>query len=67
MTVSEKIRKYVKSNGLKIKHIADKSDIDRNKLYRMLNGNSKMTVEEFESICKDGLGKEPSFFLENDS
>lgn len=63
MSIHERVRKYIDSNGLKLNFIAERAGIPEKKFYRLINGESKMTVDEFETICKKGLSINPSFFL----
>lgn len=62
MKVNERMRKYIASNGISMKHVADKSDIPQKKFYRIINGKTKMSVDEYESICK-GLNVKTSYFF----
>lgn len=63
MEVGIKIKQYILENGMTLGFIAKKSEIEPKKFYRIINGGQRMTVEEFEQICKKGLGVKPSFFL----
>jgi transcriptional regulator with XRE-family HTH domain len=54
MRMHERIRKYIEENGMKLNFVAEKSGIQQKKFYRLLNGNTPLDVEEFESICKNG-------------
>ncbi|WP_026676741.1 helix-turn-helix domain-containing protein [Fictibacillus gelatini] len=63
MTVNEKIRDYIQDQGIKFKFVANKAGIPEKKFYRLINGQTIMSVDEFELICKKGLSVEPSFFL----
>lgn len=67
MAISNQLRDYIKSKGILIKHVADKANIPQKKMYRMLNGSAKMTVEDFQIICKQGLEVDPVIFLKSDS
>jgi len=63
MKINEKIKDHIKENGLIMKVIAKKSGIGLQKFYRIVNGDSAMTVEDYENICKLGLGVDPSIFF----
>ncbi|WP_415780787.1 helix-turn-helix domain-containing protein [Mesobacillus zeae] len=53
----------MKENGLKYGFVAEKSGIDPKKFSRIINGQTRLTVEELEVICKKGLSVSPSLFL----
>ena len=63
MSTCEKLKHYIKENGLKYGFVAEKSGIDPKKFSRLINGQTKLTVEELESICLKGLAVNPSFFF----
>lgn len=63
MNIQERVREYIETNGLKFIFVAEKSGISEKRFYRLINGESKMTADEFEQICKKGLTMDPSFFL----
>lgn len=65
MKMSDRIRYYIMSNGLKFNFVADKSGINRKKFYRLINGTSPMTVEEYELVCRKGLSLDPRYFFED--
>jgi transcriptional regulator with XRE-family HTH domain len=67
MTVNMKLKNYIKDNGLKFGFVAEKSGIDPKKFSRLINGHQKLTVDEYENICKKGLAVDPSFFLKETS
>lgn len=67
MDAHKKIRNYIESNGLKFNFVATKADIPLKTFYRLINGQKKMSVEEFEKICIQGLSIEPAFFLREKS
>lgn len=62
MSINEKIRKYIESNGLKFNFVAEKAEIPEKKFYRLINSESKITVEDFGKIC-NGLDVDPTIFL----
>jgi hypothetical protein len=63
MKMSQIIRDYIQENGFIKNVIADKSGIDRQKFYRIIAGTQNMTIEEYELICRKGLGIEPGYFF----
>lgn len=67
MNIHTKIRKYIELNGLKLNFVAKKSGIPLKTFYRLVNGNKKMSLEEYEKICKYGLSVDPAFFLGKES
>lgn len=64
MNINTKLKQYIKDNGLKYSYVAEKSGINNKKLSRIINGHSKLTVEEFELICEKGLSVNPSIFFD---
>ena len=65
MKMYERIRHYIESNGLKLNFVAKKSGINPKRFYRLINGNSPLTVEEYEVICK-GLSVDPGYFFKDE-
>lgn len=63
MKVHERIRRYIESNGLKMNYVAHKSSIELKRFYRIINGDSILSADEFEQICY-GLSVEPNFFTD---
>lgn len=63
MKICDKLRNHIMANGLKFNFVADKSGINRKKFYRLINGVSSMTVDEFEQICRIGLSVDPRYFF----
>ncbi|MFJ7661980.1 helix-turn-helix domain-containing protein [Lysinibacillus sp. NPDC097162] len=61
MKVHERIRRYIESNGLKMNYIADRSSIELKRFYRVINGDSILSADEYEKICI-GLNVELDFF-----
>lgn len=64
MNMSERIRRYIESNGLKFNFVADKCGIEPKKFYRLISGKTAMSVDEYERICTRGLSLAPSYFFE---
>ena len=62
MKIHERIRRYINDNGLKMNHVAEKSSIELKRFYRIVNGDSIMSADEFECIC-EGLKLEPKYFF----
>jgi plasmid maintenance system antidote protein VapI len=62
MSINERLRKYIESNGLKFNFVAEKADIPEKKFYRLINSECKINAEDFGKICK-GLDVDPSIFL----
>jgi DNA-binding Xre family transcriptional regulator len=52
MTIRESIKKAIRDKGLFQKHVAEKSGISTQQLYAMLNGYTKLTIEEFCKLCQ---------------
>lgn len=63
MCTGQKIKKYLKSNGISQTHISSKTGIPLPKLNLSLNGNRRMSFEEYELICGT-LGLDTNQFLE---
>ncbi len=63
MCVGEKIKNYLKSKGITQTHISEKTGIALPKLNLALNGNRRLTFEEYEIIC-GVLGVRVDMFLE---
>lgn len=62
MTINEQLRNYIEENGLRINFLAEKCGIHEKKFYRLISGKQKMTVEEYEQICK-GISVDPGYFF----
>lgn len=52
MKLHEKIRAYISKNDLTIKEVGEQTNIELKRFYRIIAGDSKMTADEFENICK---------------
>ena len=65
MKMYQRIRHYIDSNGLKINRVAENADIKPKRFYRLVNGESKLEVDEYERICK-ALGVEPGYFFKEE-
>lgn len=62
MKLHEKVRKYINDNKLTIKEVGEQTNIEIKRFYRILAGDSKMTADEFENICKV-LNVNPNYFF----
>lgn len=51
MSVGEKIKEYLQSAGISQKWLCEKTGISIPKMNLTLNGNRKLTFEEYEVIC----------------
>lgn len=65
MKINEKIKEYINTNGYIMKVVANRSGIERQRFYRIINGHSAMTVDDYEKICRFGLEVDPSIFFKN--
>ena len=63
MDVSKKIKDYLDKNGITQTHISRKTGISMQKLNLALNGNRRLTFDEYSSICW-ALGVGVDMFLE---
>lgn len=63
MTVSEKIKKIIKDEGLKQYAVADRAGIDRKQFNALLNKKKTFVVDYLPRICK-ALNKTPSEILD---
>jgi transcriptional regulator with XRE-family HTH domain len=63
MKLHEKIKLYIESNGIKQVHVASNAGLPISKLNAILNGNRKMTADEFLDIATNGLRVDPSIFF----
>lgn len=62
--VHERVRAYIEDNGITLQHVAKKAGINRDRFYRMMIGKAPLVVDEFETICRDGLNVQPHIFFE---
>ena len=51
MDVGIKIKKYLEENGISQAHIGKKAGLNLTKLNLALNGNRKLSLEEYALIC----------------
>lgn len=52
MNIQNKLTDHLKKEGYKISTIATVCNIDEQRAYRLFNGTSKMTADEFFRICE---------------
>lgn len=62
MEVCLEIKKYLEENGISQAHVGKRAGLNLTKLNMALNGNRKMTLEEYAAIC-GVLGVNTDFFL----
>ncbi|GKU76891.1 hypothetical protein [Paenibacillus sp. L3-i20] len=63
MEMFRRIRSHIDDNGILLKKVAERSAIEQKKFYRLVNGKTEMSIDEYEVICRKGLGIEPSYFF----
>lgn len=63
MNVNQRIRHYIKSNGMTFTFVADRAGCDIKKFSRFMSDKQKMTTDEYEKICREGLRIEPAYFF----
>ena len=61
--LAELIRTYLDENGIKYIYAAERIDMSISAFSAMLNGNRKLTAEEFLNLC-DALGIAVTYFAE---
>lgn len=52
MKIQEVIKMYMEQKGIKPSILYTKLDIDMQRVYRIMRGDSKLTADEFKSICE---------------
>ena len=62
MDVEQKIKEYLEENGISQARIGRKAGLNLTKLNLSLNGNRKITLEEYALIC-GALNVNTDFFL----
>lgn len=63
MKINERVRQYIKENGMTFTFVADRSKIDIKKFSRFMNDKQPMTTDEYETICRKGLNVDPGIFF----
>ena len=66
MDLASKIRKYIKSHGMTYTFVCKRANINIKKFSRLMTNRQKMTTDEFEQICRDGLRVDPGIFFKDD-
>ena len=62
----ERVKRYVDERGLSQRLIAENMGIPESTLSRILNGNRRMTVDDYEGICK-AMAVDPARFYKSGS
>lgn len=65
MSVQDKVAQYITDNGIKQAFICQQTGISKNALSAMLNSQRKMSVSEFEQICR-ALKARPGLFIDEE-
>lgn len=52
LTIEQRIKKYFEDHHMFQSAYADKSNISQSRFYRILNGKTKMTADEFDRLSK---------------
>lgn len=63
VSIQEKLKNYIEHNGLKVRSLAVKAGIPERRLYRVVNGETKLLADDFEKLCKKALEVDPKIFL----
>jgi len=66
MNLTSRIRKYIKSQGMTYTFVCQRANINIKKFSRIMNNKQKMTTDEYERICRDGLRVDPGIFFKED-
>lgn len=64
MTIASTIRAYLQDHGIKQTFIAEKCGWSKQKMSHIVNGKSKMTVEDYQTLCR-AIGVPYELFLED--
>ena len=62
-TVADRMNSYVSQKGIKKTHLAKTAGMPYGTVACLLNGQRRMTVEQYQQLCS-ALGVRPSFFME---
>ena len=62
MTIEEKVKEYLLTNGITQAHVARQTGIDKAMLCLALGGKRRLGVSELVAICR-AVGKTPNDFL----
>ncbi len=52
MMIADNILAYIRANGIQQKFIADSCGWSKQKVYSMLHGTNRISVEEYGMICR---------------
>lgn len=63
MQMHERVKRYIGDRGLSQKIIAANMGIPESKLSLLLNGKRRMTVDDYESICR-AMAVDPARFYQ---
>ena len=66
MPMHKKMQTYVKTNNLSQRAIAANMKISESRLSSMLNGNRRITVEDFFDFC-NAIAVDPKRFYESEA
>lgn len=58
----EKLRNYIDSGNISRKLVAQNADISESQLSLMLNGKRRISVEDYEKLCR-AMAVEPARFF----
>lgn len=64
MGANERIRNYIKGNGMSYTFVANRAGIEVKKFSRFMTNRQPMTTDEYEQICEKGLQVTPALFFE---
>lgn len=64
MTIASTIRAYLQDHGIKQTFIAEKCGWSKQELSCIVNEKSKMTVEDYQTLCR-AIGVPYELFLED--
>ncbi len=62
--MAEKIKQYLKENGISVRFLARKSGLNFRVIYDIFNAGRKITIEEYAAICK-ALNLNLDYFFED--
>jgi len=64
-SMNERIREHLDEQGVKYSAAASKCGISYKRFLRLLNGRAPLVVDEYELICRKGLGVSPAYFFDS--
>ena len=66
-TIGKRIASHLNERGITKAFVAEKSGINNDSLYSYLSGRTRLSVEDFLSIC-EAIGTDPEvFFIQQDT